>query len=101
MAHLEPGILRGFGEGGGGESICRSAGWTRSVFDARWKAEAASRVPHDKGQFFAGVQAKVSIERDSHGIPHLFADNHHDLFFGFGYAMAQDRLFQLDWLRRK
>ena len=24
-----------------------------------------------------------------------------DLFFGFGYAMAQDRLFQLDYLRRK
>ena len=35
------------------------------------------------------------------GIPHIQAACDEDLFFGFGYAMARDRLFQLDYLRRK
>jgi len=43
----------------------------------------------------------VRIERDRWGIPHVFAANDSDLFFGFGYATAQDRLFQLDYLCRK
>ena len=45
--------------------------------------------------------SEVSIERDRWGIPHIYADHDTDLFFAFGYAMAQDRLFQLDYLRRK
>src|SRR5262249_12687574 len=49
----------------------------------------------------ARVRSPVQIERDSLGIPHIFADNDADLFFGFGYALAQDRLFQLDYLRRR
>ena len=32
---------------------------------------------------------------------YVFATNDDDLFFGFGYATAQDRLFQLDYLRRR
>ena len=38
---------------------------------------------------------------DRYGVPHVHADSDADLFFGFGYATAQDRLFQLDYLRRK
>src|SRR5207245_6080911 len=49
----------------------------------------------------AGVRRPVRVERDAAGIPHVFADNDEDLFFGFGYAQAQDRLFQLDYLRRR
>ncbi len=48
-----------------------------------------------------GVRRAVQIVRDEWGIPSIRADNDDDLFFGFGYAMAQDRLFQLDFLRRK
>jgi hypothetical protein len=43
----------------------------------------------------------VSIERDRWGIPHIVARRRDDLWLGFGYAMAQDRLFQMDYLRRK
>src|SRR5262249_50101993 len=43
----------------------------------------------------------VQIDRDSRGIPHIHAGSDADLFFGFGYAMAADRLFQMDYLRRK
>ena len=83
------------------DAICQSAGWTRADFDDRWKREAASRAPRCDGQVPVGVTAAVTIERDRWGIPHIFADGHRDLWFGFGYAMAQDRLFQMDYLRRK
>ena len=45
--------------------------------------------------------ARSKYPANSWGIPSIHADNDDDLFFGFGYAMAQDRLFQLDYLRRK
>ena len=41
------------------------------------------------------------IRRDRWGVPQVVAQRDRDLFFAFGYAMAEDRLFQLDWLRRK
>lgn len=47
-----------------------------------------------------GVEAPVQILRDARGVPHIRAQNEHDLFFAEGYAQAQDRLFQLDLLRR-
>jgi penicillin G amidase len=46
------------------------------------------------------VQAPVEIFRDARGVPHLRARNEHDLFFAQGYVEGQDRLFQLDLLRR-
>ena len=41
-----------------------------------------------------------TIIRDDYGVPHVFADNKTGLAFGAGYAMAQDRLWQADVLRR-
>ena len=61
---------------------------------------AAASLPA-QGKTLAGLQGPVRIVRDRWGIPHVDADNDRDLFFGFGYATAQDRLFQLDYLRRK
>ncbi len=46
------------------------------------------------------VTAPVQILRDDRGIPHIRAANEHDLFFAQGYVEGQDRLFQLDLLRR-
>ena len=43
----------------------------------------------------------VRIERDERGTPHIMAETDEDLFYGFGWAMSEDRLFQLDYLRRK
>ncbi|MEQ8800838.1 MAG: penicillin acylase family protein, partial [Haliea sp.] len=42
----------------------------------------------------------VEIIRDTYGVPHIFADTTYSLFFGYGYAIAQDRLFQLEMTRR-
>jgi penicillin G amidase len=44
---------------------------------------------------------KIEILRDRAGIPHLYAETTHDAYFGLGFAMAQDRLWQMDRLRRR
>ena len=82
-------------------SVCNAAGMSRQQFDDWWRSEIRSRVPVMEGRHQLGVSGAVEIERDSWGIPHISAGNDQDLFFGYGYAMAQDRLFQLDYLRRK
>jgi penicillin amidase len=47
-----------------------------------------------------GITDEVVVYRDSHAIPHVFAKNEHDLYMAVGYIMAQDRLWQMDLLRR-
>ena len=42
----------------------------------------------------------ATIIRDDYGVPHVFADTVEGLGFGAGYAMAQDRLWQADVMRR-
>jgi len=46
------------------------------------------------------VKSRVQVVRDKYGVPHIRAGNNSDLFFGLGYAMAQDRFFQMDLVRR-
>lgn len=42
----------------------------------------------------------VEIYRDGYGVPIVYADTTYDLWFGVGYAVAQDRLFLMDAVRR-
>src|SRR3954470_6408820 len=48
----------------------------------------------------AGLNASVSISRDSLGTPTLEAANRADLAYATGYVHAQDRFFQMDLSRR-
>jgi len=48
----------------------------------------------------AGLSAPVSVTRDRQGVPAIDAANLRDLFLAQGYVTAQDRLFQMDLLRR-
>lgn len=41
----------------------------------------------------------VRIVRDEYGVPHIFAPTARALFYGEGYAVAQDRLWQAELLR--
>ncbi len=43
--------------------------------------------------------APVEVFRDSFAIPHVYAQNEHDLYMVTGYLLAQDRLWQMDLLR--
>jgi penicillin amidase len=47
-----------------------------------------------------GLQAPVSVRFDARGVPHLQAQNEQDLYRAFGYVHAQDRLFQMEIMRR-
>jgi len=47
-----------------------------------------------------GLQATVEVSRDRWGVPHIYAQNNHDLFFAQGYVHAQDRLWQMEFNRR-
>ncbi len=47
-----------------------------------------------------GLNAPVEIRRDSLGVPHIWAGSTRDLLFAQGFAHAQDRLWQLELLRR-
>lgn len=42
----------------------------------------------------------VTIKRDAYGVPHVYASDVRGLFHGFGYAVAEDRLFQMEMARR-
>jgi penicillin amidase len=47
-----------------------------------------------------GLAGRVTVVRDTWGIPHITAATQDDLFFAQGFVQAQDRLFQMDLWRR-
>ena len=57
-------------------------------------------LPQTSGTITAPVSQRVTIARDALGVPHISAASEDDAFFAQGYAGAQDRLFQMDGLRR-
>lgn len=48
----------------------------------------------------AGLQAPAEIVRDHWDMPHIYAQNAHDLFFAQGYVQGQDRLWQMEFTRQ-
>ena len=62
---------------------------------------AHSALPQLDGQLrVSGISAPVGVTRDSHGVPTIEAASLEDLFFSQGYVTAQDRLWQMDIMRR-
>ena len=51
-------------------------------------------------QVLESLTAEVQIYYDQWGIPHIYAQNDIDLYQALGYVHAQDRLFQMEMLRR-
>ncbi|PCE64057.1 penicillin acylase family protein [Sediminicola luteus] len=48
----------------------------------------------------ADLSAKVEVYYDTYGIPHIYAQNTADAYKALGYVHAQDRLWQMELLRR-
>lgn len=46
------------------------------------------------------LQAPVTVRFDERGVPHIRAEHEADLYRALGYVHAQDRLFQMEMLRR-
>lgn len=58
-------------------------------------------VPEYSGEVkLKNLKEKVVIRRDAHAIPLIEAENEEDLYRATGFALAQDRLWQMDLLRR-
>jgi penicillin amidase len=65
------------------------------------RATATAALPQlDGDAHLAGLSAPVTVRRDGHGVPHISAASQDDLFVAQGYVTAQDRLWQMDSLRR-
>ena len=94
-------ILHQLGRGESVDDVRAAAGLTEAEFEAWWNEELQRRLAVIDGRASCPVGAAVEIQRDASGLPHIYAETDTDLFVGYGYAMAQDRLFQMDYLRRR
>ncbi|MGH9618996.1 MAG: penicillin acylase family protein [Bryobacteraceae bacterium] len=61
---------------------------------------AVRPLPKTSGQIQAPIGAAAQIERDARGVPHIEAASWQDAIFLQGYVTAQDRLWQMDTMRR-
>jgi penicillin amidase len=62
---------------------------------------AAVAVSRTRQVTAAGLSAPVEIVDDPYGVPHIRARSIPDAFFGQGYVVARDRMFQLDLAHRR
>src|SRR3972149_12287452 len=77
----------------GGGSVLAVAGATAGLL---W-----SFLPVTSGELSVrGLGGPVEVLRDRYGVPHVYAERLTDLVFAQGFVTAQDRLWQMDLLRR-
>jgi penicillin amidase len=101
MPPTEPDLLAALRKHSSLEEICHASSTALpDAIAARDAAIRRSAAPRDQ-TIAAAVASPVEIKRDRAGVPHVFADSTEDLFFGLGVAMAQDRIWQMDRLRRR
>lgn len=61
----------------------------------------AAFVPGDQSSAISPAHTgSAVIKRDAYGAPTIYADDTYSLFYGYGYALAEDRLFQIESVRR-
>jgi penicillin amidase len=88
--------LRWAGWLGLGAALCAGAAAAALFFLSQGDA------PPPRGELTAeGLRGPVTIARDPFGVPHVEAESVDDAFFGLGFAHAQDRLWQMEMLRRE
>ena len=57
--------------------------------------------PQYKGEIaLKNISKQTNVYFDEYGIPHIYAQNHQDAMVALGYVHAQDRLWQMELLRR-
>ncbi|KAA9331693.1 penicillin acylase family protein [Hymenobacter busanensis] len=63
--------------------------WRNGEADADFAAEQTLTLP--------GLQQPVTVRFDDKRVPHVFAQNDHDLYYAQGYLTARDRLWQMEF----
>lgn len=76
--------------------VCLAVG----TFVLAYYFAARSLPDYDDQPAVAGITAPVEIIRNNANVPHIFGSTDADVFFGLGYAHAQDRMWQMTMLRR-
>jgi penicillin amidase len=62
---------------------------------------ARSSLPQMNGSIaLTGLSKPVEITRDANAVPHIFAETAEDAYFALGFVHAQDRLWQMEFMRR-
>lgn len=78
--------------------------WTtllKPVYDWYISKHAKAALPNYNQTLQAeALKEDVEIIRDKWAVPHIYAENQHDLFFAQGFVHAQDRLWQMELNRR-
>ncbi|MBO6585066.1 MAG: penicillin acylase family protein [Gracilimonas sp.] len=59
-------------------------------------ANAETTAPQSQELDIPGLKDIVSVYFDDRRVPHIFAQNEHDLYLAQGYIVARDRLFQME-----
>jgi penicillin amidase len=93
--------LAGLANGQGLTEIATRFGAPLAEVERVWQDLLRRKLPPSSASLTGAVGRPVEILRDSYGVPHVYGAAERDLFFGLGFAMAQDRLWQMDYLRRK
>jgi penicillin amidase len=58
-------------------------------------------LPKYNGEIkLSGLTDDVTVYRDERGMPHIYAKDEYDLYYAVGYVIAQERLWQMDMIRR-
>ncbi|MDP9445033.1 MAG: penicillin acylase family protein [Actinomycetota bacterium] len=69
-----------------------------ALLTAGWAVRRS--FPQTEGRLVApGLIGEVEVLRDAYGVPQIYADSAHDLFFAQGFVQAQDRFFEMDFRR--
>jgi penicillin amidase len=61
-----------------------------------WQNAESKNISPEETLQLDGLQGNVTIRYDEHMIPHIFAENDHDLYYAQGYVTARDRLWEMD-----
>ena len=64
-------------------------------------AEQPNPLTADSTYKVAGLSLPAEIIVDEWGVPHIYANDHYDVFFVQGFNAARDRLWQIDTWRRR
>ncbi|UYZ58577.1 penicillin acylase family protein [Hymenobacter latericus] len=69
-----------------------------SPYEGFWRnGEAPSDFAAEQTLELPGLQQPVTVRFDDQRVPHIFAQNDHDLYFAQGYFTARDRLWQMEF----
>lgn len=64
------------------------------------KKNGRSSLSYDGLVTVPGLTDSVFVYTDERGMPHIYADNEHDLYLAAGFVSSRERLWQMDLIRR-